>query len=100
MLTESESPDHKFRCLIYGGHSSLLMGNKWTYSFEIKSRDTYARLKEGEFEYLPGYELFEKDVQFKWSGQQVEVTIEHAGAAVVKVVGDFDGREQRWRRIQ
>jgi hypothetical protein len=76
------------------------MGNKWHYSFEIRSRDTYARLEGPNFVYEPGYELFEKEVQIKWSGQQVEVTIEHAGAAVVKVVGDFDAREQRWRRIQ
>ncbi len=99
----SISPDGKHRCEVYEGQPSFLWGPSFRYYFSVIQITPYASLKKPRyesFEYHSDIQVHEGDFNFKWSGQQVEVTIVRGGNQVARMRGEFNEREQRWTRVE
>ena len=103
VLASSEAPEGKHRCEIYHGSPEFLWGfysEKHRYYFNVIQLNPRTALKNPDFEYQSDIELHEADFLFKWSGQQIEVTIVRNGNVLARMIGTFDERQQRWMHVK
>jgi hypothetical protein len=93
ILTASDSPDGKYRCVVVELSPPVLSYSPWMYTFTIKDRDSGRELSGKPFANGNDSAMIGADqLKFEWSGDEVKIDYSQHPYLKAKI----RGRVQEW----